>query len=62
MCAHGSISSVLDVNYSPTGKEVVSASFDKSIPVAKVEVGKNNKDIQHVICVKWTADSQYVWV
>lgn len=31
------VSAVLDVDYSPTGKEFVSASFDKSIRIFPVE-------------------------
>lgn len=33
------VSAVLDVDYSPTGKEFVSASFDKSIRIFPVDKG-----------------------
>ncbi|XP_054564640.1 DDB1- and CUL4-associated factor 13 isoform X3 [Eptesicus fuscus] len=59
------VSAVLDVDYSPTGKEFVSASFDKSIRIFPVDKSKSRevyhtKRMQHVICVKWTSDSKYI--
>ncbi|XP_008051081.1 DDB1- and CUL4-associated factor 13 isoform X2 [Carlito syrichta] len=59
------VSAVLDVDYSPTGKEFVSASFDKSIrifPVARSQSREvyHTKRMQHVICVKWTSDNKYI--
>lgn len=33
------VSAVLDVDYSPTGKEFVSASFDKSVHIFPVDKG-----------------------
>nr|XP_048313420.1 DDB1- and CUL4-associated factor 13 [Myodes glareolus] len=59
------VSAVLDVDYSPTGKEFVSASFDKSIRIFPVERSRSRevyhtKRMQHVICVKWTSDSKYI--
>lgn len=33
------VSAVLDVDYSPTGKEFVSASFDKSVRIFPVDKG-----------------------
>lgn len=45
------ISALLDVNYSPTGKEVVSASFDKSIPVDKSRSGEiKQRDTTCYLC------------
>ncbi|EPQ15835.1 DDB1- and CUL4-associated factor 13 [Myotis brandtii] len=59
------VSAVLDVDYSPTGKEFVSASFDKSIRIFPVNKSRSRevyhtKRMQHVICVKWTSDSKYI--
>ncbi|XP_032465498.1 DDB1- and CUL4-associated factor 13 isoform X2 [Phocoena sinus] len=59
------VSAVLDVDYSPTGKDFVSASFDKSIRIFPVDKSRSRevyhtKRMQHVICVKWTSDSKYI--
>ncbi len=59
------VSAVLDVDYSPTGKEFVSASFDKSVRIFPVDKGHSRevyhtKRMQHVITVKWTSDSRYI--
>ncbi|XP_063306356.1 DDB1- and CUL4-associated factor 13 [Pelobates fuscus] len=61
----GHVSAVLDVDYSPTGKEFVSASFDKSIRIFPVQHGSSRevyhtKRMQHVTCVKWSADNKYI--
>uniref|UniRef100_A0A8C4Z5G1 DDB1- and CUL4-associated factor 13 n=1 Tax=Gadus morhua TaxID=8049 RepID=A0A8C4Z5G1_GADMO len=59
------VSAVLDVDYSPTGREFVSASFDKSIRIFPKE-NRNSREVyhtkrmQHVVCVKWSADNKYV--
>lgn len=60
------VSAVLDVDYSPTGKEFVSASFDKSIRIFPVDKSHSRevyhtKRMQHAICVKWSADSKYIF-
>ncbi|VCW84328.1 unnamed protein product [Gulo gulo] len=58
------VSAVLDVDYSPTGKEFVSASFDESIHI--FPVGNRSREVyhtkrmEHVTCVKWTSDSKYI--
>ncbi|CAL8259960.1 unnamed protein product [Boreogadus saida] len=59
------VSAVLDVDYSPTGREFVSASFDKSIRIFPKEnihsrEVYHTKRMQHVVCVKWSADNKYV--
>lgn len=59
------VSAVLDVDCSPTGKEFVSSSFDKSIRIFLVDKSRSRevyhtKRMQHVICVKWTSDSKYI--
>lgn len=48
------VSAVLDVDYSPTGKEFVSASFDKSIRIFPVD-----KSRSRYVCAHQTAT--YSW-
>uniref|UniRef100_A0A672S3U7 Ddb1 and cul4 associated factor 13 n=1 Tax=Sinocyclocheilus grahami TaxID=75366 RepID=A0A672S3U7_SINGR len=59
------VSAVLDVDYSPTGREFVSASFDKTFRIFPKDKGHSRevyhtKRMQHVICVRWSADNKYV--
>ncbi|CAL8287068.1 unnamed protein product [Merluccius merluccius] len=59
------VSAVLDVDYAPTGREFVSASFDKSIRIFPRNTRHSRevyhtKRMQHVVCVKWSADNKYV--
>ncbi|XP_053571241.1 DDB1- and CUL4-associated factor 13 [Bombina bombina] len=59
------VSAVLDVDYSPTGKEFVSASFDKSIrifPVNNMHSREvyHTKRMQHVTSVRWSLDNKYI--
>lgn len=42
------VSAVLDVDYSPTGKEFVSASFDKSIRIFPVDKGHSRSVILQI--------------
>ena len=59
------VMAVLDVDYSPTGKEFVSGSFDKTVRIFKSDAGRSRevyhtKRMQRIFCVKWSADSAYV--
>ncbi|KAJ8291071.1 hypothetical protein GJAV_G00021050 [Gymnothorax javanicus] len=59
------VSAVLDVDYSPTGREFVSASFDKTVRIFPKDHGRSRevyhtKRMQHVICVKWSSDNKYI--
>ncbi|XP_023669980.1 DDB1- and CUL4-associated factor 13 [Paramormyrops kingsleyae] len=59
------VSAVLDLDYSPTGREFVSASFDKTIRIFPKNMGHSRevyhtKRMQHVICVRWSLDSRYI--
>lgn len=59
------VSAVLDVDYSPTGREFVSASFDKTVRIFPKNKGHSRevyhtKRMQHVICVKWSADNKFI--
>lgn len=59
------VSAVLDVDYAPTGRDFVTASFDKSIRIFSKNTRHSRevyhtKRMQHVVCVKWSADNKYV--
>ncbi|XP_040287946.1 DDB1- and CUL4-associated factor 13 [Bufo bufo] len=66
VCVHmDHVSAVLDVDYSPTGKEFVTASFDKSIRIFTSTSGHSRevyhtKRMQHVTCVRWSSDNKYI--
>jgi WD repeat and SOF domain-containing protein 1 len=59
------VGAVLDVDYSPTGREFVSGSYDKTIRIFKTDQGHSRdvyhtKRMQRVFCVRYTLDSAYV--
>ncbi|KAJ3100475.1 rRNA-processing protein sof1 [Phlyctochytrium planicorne] len=59
------VSAVMDVDYSPTGTEVLSGSYDKTIRIYRASDGHSRdvyhtKRMQKVFCVKFTMDSKYV--
>lgn len=56
---------VLDVDYSPTGVEFVSGSYDKTIRIFKVDSGRSRevyhtKRMQRIFCVQWSSDATYL--
>lgn len=56
---------VLDVDYSPTGQEFVSGSFDKTLRIFPVAEGRSRevyhtKRMQRIFCAKWSSDATYV--
>lgn len=56
---------VLDVDYSPTGTEFVSGSYDKTIRIFKSDAGRSRevyhtKRMQRIFCVQWSSDNTYV--
>lgn len=59
------VEAVIDVDYSPTGKEFVSGSYDKSIRIFEVNKG-HSREVYHtrrmhrLTCVGWSLDSKYV--
>ncbi|XP_033326427.2 DDB1- and CUL4-associated factor 13 [Megalopta genalis] len=58
-------SAVIDVDYSPTGKEFVSGSYDKSIRIFESDKGHSReiyhtKRMQRLTCVAWILDSKYI--
>ena len=59
------VSAVLDVDYSPTGAELVTASYDKSLRIFPVQSGRSRevyhtKRMQHLFCSLYSMDSRYV--
>ncbi|SCU79385.1 LAFA_0B02784g1_1 [Lachancea sp. 'fantastica'] len=59
------VSAVMDVDFSPTGDEVVTGSYDKTIRIYQVKHGHSReiyhtKRMQHVFQVKYTMDSNYI--
>ena len=56
---------VLDVDYSPTGKEFVTAGFDRTIRIFDQEE-RTSREVYHtkrmhiVRCVRWTRDNRYI--
>ncbi|XP_026461812.1 DDB1- and CUL4-associated factor 13-like [Ctenocephalides felis] len=59
------VSAVVDVDYSPTGKEFVSGSYDKTIRIFDSHMGHSRevyhtKRMQRLTCVLWSLDDKYV--
>lgn len=59
------VSAVMDVDFSPTGDEIVTGSYDKTIRIFKTDQGHSReiyhtKRMQHVFQVKYTMDSKYI--
>lgn len=59
------ISAVMDVDYSPTGKEFVSGSYDKTLRIFPSDKGRSRevyhtKRMQRVSVVKWSMDNKYI--
>lgn len=56
---------VMDLHYSPTGREFVSGSYDRTIRIWKVDAGKSRevyhaKRMQRVFTVRWSGDAKYI--
>merc|ERR1712080_132541 len=59
------VAAVTSVAYAPTGREIVSGSYDETIRIFKVEDGHSRevyhtKRMQRVRCITWTLDNKYV--
>ncbi|KAH3899352.1 probable Protein SOF1 [Saccharomycodes ludwigii] len=59
------VSAVMDVDFSPTGEEIVTGSYDKTIRIYNVRQGHSRdvyhtKRMQRVFQVKYTMDSKYI--
>lgn len=62
----GHIGAVLSVDYSPTGRQFVSGSFDKTLRLFNVDEGKSyqiyhTKRMQKIFSVLWSMDSKYIF-
>lgn len=60
------VSAVIDVDYSPTGKEIASASYDKTLRIFEVNKGHSRdiyhtKRMQRLSCVAWSLDDRYIY-
>ncbi|XP_020580447.1 DDB1- and CUL4-associated factor 13 [Phalaenopsis equestris] len=65
-CVHGDhVSAVMDIDYSPTGREFVTGSYDRTVRIFNYN-GDHSKEIYHtkrmqrVFCVKYSCDGTYV--
>ncbi|XP_055331739.1 DDB1- and CUL4-associated factor 13-like [Paramacrobiotus metropolitanus] len=59
------VSAVLDLDYSPTGKEFVTASYDKTIRIFPVEKGHSReiyhtKRMQRVTSIRYSRDNRFI--
>jgi len=59
------VGAVVDVDYSPTGKELVSGSYDKTVRLWNVDQGRSRdvyhtKRMQRLTSVAWTLDNKYI--
>jgi len=62
------VSAVLDVDYSPTGKEFVSGSYDHTIRIFPFDLLERNRSrevyhterMQRIFCAKFSGDGQFV--
>ena len=59
------IAAVTSVAYAPTGREVVSGSYDKTVRIFKMDEGHSRdiyhtKRMQRVRCIAWTLDNKFV--
>jgi len=59
------VAAVVDVDYSPTGKEVVSGSYDKTIRIFPISDGRSRevyhtKRMQRLTNVLWSNDNRYI--
>jgi WD repeat and SOF domain-containing protein 1 len=59
------VSAVIALDYSPTGKEIVTGSYDRTIRIFPTDAGHSRevyhtKRMQRIFCVKYTADNRYI--
>lgn len=66
-CVHMDfVSAVMDVDYSPTGREFVAGSYDRSVRIFAYNGGHSREvytapRMQRVFCVKFSGDASYVF-
>ncbi|KAK9459127.1 WD40-repeat-containing domain protein [Lipomyces oligophaga] len=61
----GHVMAVMDVDFSPTGQELVTGSYDRTLRIYNVRHGQSRdvyhtKRMQRLFSVKFTMDSQYI--
>ncbi|VVT50362.1 uncharacterized protein SAPINGB_P002725 [Magnusiomyces paraingens] len=59
------VAAVMDVDFDPTGQEIVSASYDRTLRIYRQREGHSRdiyhtKRMQHVFCVRFTSDSKFI--
>lgn len=59
------VAAVMDVDFDPTGQELVSASYDRSVRIYKVDQGHSReiyhtKRMQHVFAARFTTDAKFI--
>lgn len=59
------VSAVMDIDFSPTGQELVTGSYDKTIRIYKTRAGHSREiyhtsRMQHIFSVKFTSDARYI--
>lgn len=65
-CVHQDhVSAVMDIDYSPTGREFVTGSYDRTVRIFPYNGGHSReiyhtKRMQRVFCVKFSCDGSYV--
>eukprot|EP00245_Coleochaete_scutata_P003620 TRINITY_DN15364_c3_g1_i2.p1 TRINITY_DN15364_c3_g1~~TRINITY_DN15364_c3_g1_i2.p1 ORF type:complete len:453 (-),score=80.22 TRINITY_DN15364_c3_g1_i2:521-1879(-) len=65
-CIHkGHVSAVMDLDYSPTGREFVTGSYDRTVRIFAYNGGHSRevyhtKRMQRVFCVKYSEDATYL--
>ncbi|KAK9882994.1 hypothetical protein WA026_001209 [Henosepilachna vigintioctopunctata] len=62
---HDHVDAVTYIDYSPTGREFVSGSYDKTIRIYETDKGHSRdvyhtKRMQRLTCVQWTLDNKYI--
>ncbi|CAB4061564.1 DCAF13 [Lepeophtheirus salmonis] len=59
------VSAVIDIDYAPTGRELVTGSYDKTIRIFNVREGHSReiyhtKRMQRLTSVRWSLDNKYI--
>ncbi|KAK6460683.1 WD40-repeat-containing domain protein [Scheffersomyces coipomensis] len=59
------VAGIMDVDFSPTGEELVTGSYDKTIRIFRTREGHSRdiyhtKRMQRIFCVKYTTDARYI--
>lgn len=61
----GHVSAVIDLDYSPTGQEIATAGYDRSLRIFNTRQGHSrdiyhNRRMQRLFCVRFSMDSKYL--